>query len=56
MYILGRQDAKQKPKQVTGVSGCDAFYYDTKNNIFIVMRLNKEVKKKSVNVVWLQPE
>ncbi|MES1226895.1 MAG: hypothetical protein ABUT20_66085, partial [Bacteroidota bacterium] len=84
------QDAKQKPKQVTGVSGCDAFYYpltgtdpapkrkylfgmpadpkdrslaplgisayDTKNDIFIVMRLNKTGGKKSVNIVWLKPE
>jgi hypothetical protein len=87
---IEKQEAKEKPKQITGVSGCDAFYfpltgsdpapkrkylfglpedpkerrlaplgisvYDREHDIFIVMRLNKEERKKSVSIVWLKPE
>jgi hypothetical protein len=51
-YLFGMPDEpKDRSLAPLGISA-----YDTKNDIFIVMRLNKEDRKKSVKVVWLKPE
>lgn len=51
-YLFGLpDDPKERRFAAFGVSA-----YDRENDIFIVLRLNKEERKKSVNVVWLKPE
>lgn len=48
----GSEDEKGKNLAAFGVS-C----YDKKNDVFIVLRLNKkDITNKTVNIVWLQPE
>jgi hypothetical protein len=51
-YLFGLPaDPKDRSLAPLGISA-----YDAKNDIFIVMRLNKDDRKKSVNIVWLKPE
>lgn len=51
-YLFGMpENPKERRLAPLGISA-----YDRENDVFIVLRLNKEERKKSVNVVWLKPE
>lgn len=51
-YLFGVSDnPKERRLAPLGISA-----YDRENDVFIVLRLNKEERKKSVSVVWLKPE
>jgi hypothetical protein len=51
-YLFGEsEDKKERNLAPFGISE-----YDKANDVFIVMRLNKEGRNKMVNLVWLKPE
>jgi hypothetical protein len=51
-YLFGESDdKKERNLAAIGVSA-----YDKENDVFILLRLNKEDKKKSVNLLWLKPQ
>lgn len=51
-YLFGESDDKKERNLAPlGVSA-----YDKENDIFILLRLNKEGKEKSVNLLWLKPQ
>jgi hypothetical protein len=51
-YLFGESDnEKERNFAPLGISS-----YDKENDIFILLHLNKEGKKKSVNLLWLKPQ
>jgi hypothetical protein len=51
-YLFGESDDKKERNLAPfGISA-----YDKENDVFIVLRLNKDGKDKSVNLLWLKPQ
>ncbi len=51
-YLFGESDDKKE----RSLSPFGIATYDRENDIFIVLKLNKEGRKESVNVAWLKPQ